>query len=131
MKLKFQDEINKIENCPNTNEDGEIKLYRFVSSIPLSNNTFEPHAKIHKPKFNNICIAWGLSTYNTLDNAVQALKNLPKKRRNSFCGIAVAIIDNSDGVKYLSRSNGHYTYFPKDKLDLLTKFALVKDYDKK
>ena len=125
MELKFQESINKIKDCPSDNEDGNKTLYRFILSVPLDLDSFKPHSLIHKPKFDNLCIAWGLSTYDSLKSANEALQNLPKKTRKKFIAIAVSEITDEDGIKYSTKNKRHYTFFPKKEVNLLTKFALV------
>ncbi len=125
MELQFQENINKIEGCPANNEGGDKTLYRFIMSIPLDSDSFKPHSLIHKPKFDNICIAWGLSTYDSLKSAKEALQNLPKKTREKFTAIAVSEITDADGIKYPTKNKRHYTFFPKKEVNLLSKFVLV------
>lgn len=125
MELKFQENISKIDGCPSNNEIGDKTLYRFVLSVPINSDSFEPHSLIHKPKFDNICIAWGLSTYDSLKSAKEALQNLPKKTREKFNAIAVSNITDDDGIKYPTKNIRHYTFFPKKDVDLLSKFELV------
>src|SRR5690554_2147800 len=125
MTLKFQENIDKIEGCPAKSENGDKTLYRFILSVPLDSDSFKPHSLIHKPKFDNICIAWGLSTYDSLKSAQEALQNLPKKTREKFTAIAVSEITDDDGIKYPTKNKRHYTFFPKKEVNLLTKFALV------
>ncbi|TDN93395.1 hypothetical protein DET49_104121 [Salegentibacter sp. 24] len=127
MELKFQERIDNIEDCPAINENGDKTLYRFILSVPMDSNSFKPHSLIHKPKFDNICIAWGLSTYDSFKSAKEALQNLPKKTREKFTAIAVSDISDDDGVKYPTKNKRHYTFFPKKEVDLLAKFALVKE----
>ncbi|MFD2726271.1 hypothetical protein [Hyunsoonleella rubra] len=125
MELKFQEKINKIDDCPANNESGDKNLYRFILSVPMNSDSFKPHSLIYKPKFDNICIAWGLSTYDSLKSANEALQNLPKKTREKFTAIAVSKITDEDGIKYSTKNKKHYTFFPKKEVNLLTKFVLV------
>lgn len=129
MKLRYQKDIDKIENCPSDNEKGNKELYRFILSNSIDENSFVPNSTIFKPKFDKICIAWGLSTYDSLNNAEEALRNLPKKTREKFKAIAVGDISDKDGIKYLTKSKGHYTLFPFKDVNLLSKFELVEKND--
>lgn len=131
MELKFQENISKIKGCPAGNEAGDKTLYRFITSLPLAENSFKPHSMIYKPKFDNLCNAWGLSTYDSLSSATEALKNLPKKTRKKFMAIAVSEVTDNDGVKYPTSNKRHYTFFPKKELNLLTKFTVIKQNDEK
>ncbi len=126
MVLKYQKEIDKINNCPLSNEKGDKDLFRFIKEKPLSDNSFAPYGVINKKKYSHTCKAWGLSAYNSLKNANEVLQNLPGGTRESFVGIAKATITDNDGVKYQTgRNKNHYTFFPDNNLNLLTKFAIV------
>lgn len=126
MELNFQKEIDKIDNCPANNEIGEKTLFRFIKK-PIDKNSFTPHSIIHKPKFNNLCNAWGLSTYDSLRSAKEAFKNLPAKTRLKFDSIAFAKVTDKDGIKYHTKNKVHYTFFPKKNLDLISKFSIVQE----
>ncbi|HCE54393.1 MAG TPA: hypothetical protein DER05_05040 [Lutibacter sp.] len=129
MKLNFKEEIEAIDGCPGTNESGTKKLYRFVK-LPLDGKSFIPHSVKHKPRFKNNCIAWGLSTYDTLKSARQAYKNLPETRRAEFDGIAFGDVKDIDGTKYQSTKNlRHYTFFPLEKLSCVALFANIESYE--
>ena len=128
MKLEHHEEIVKIINCPNSNEVGEKQLYRCVSN-PLSKNSFVPYG--FKPKYKNICEAWGISTFNNIETAKNQLKSLSKNLLNNYNSIAVAVINDSDGIKYQSGQNlNHYTYFPEENIDLTKKFIIISNDDK-
>jgi hypothetical protein len=75
MELEHHEEMVKINNCPNLNEIGEKTLYRCVSN-PLNEKSFIPYGI--KPKYRNICEAWGISTYNNVETAKNQLKSLSK-----------------------------------------------------
>ena len=79
MKLKYHKELDSIENCPTSHEKGDKTLYRCVKQ-PINMDSFEPQAVLLKPKYKNLCIAWGLSVFDNLESANQTLKNLSKKK---------------------------------------------------
>lgn len=126
MKLQNQEEISKIVDCPSQNESGTKTLYRFFSNN-ITEAGLKPYAVLNKPKLQHLCIAWGLSTYDSKLAAIEAQKQLPKKKRSELNVIAAGKIDDNDGIKYLSRNNGHYTLFPKEEINLLGKFELIDD----
>jgi hypothetical protein len=129
MKLNYQKEIDKIDNCPLNNEEGAKTLYRFVTPN-LDNDSFDPQSIILKPKYQDMCIAWGLSTFNSLDAAEQRYNSLSPKIKGKYKSIAKGIITDKDGIKHQSGSNeNHYTYFPKQNLNLLGIFVIVKSYE--
>jgi hypothetical protein len=50
---------------------------------------------------------------------------------NNYNSIAVAIVDDNDGIKYQSGQNlNHYTYFPEKSIDLTKKFIIISSNDK-
>lgn len=125
MKLKFQKNIEKINNCPAGNEHGEKTLFRCVEK-ELTEKSFIPHAVLSKPKFQNECIAWGLSVFSSLDSANQMLKNLSKNKRINYSKIAQGKIKDVDGVKYSSKNKKHYTFFPSEEFDVVENFEIVE-----
>ena len=130
MELNFKENIDAIEGCPDHNVSGKKKLYRFVK-LPLDKNSFIPHSVIYKPKYKNKCIAWGLSTYDSLKSAKQVLMNMPETRRQDFDAIAFGEVNDGDGIKYQSTKNlRHFTFFPVEELDCTVLFN-VEDNGKK
>lgn len=128
MKLRFQKKIEKIKDCPAGNERGEKILFRCVES-ELTEKSFTPNAVLLKPKFQNNCIAWGLSVFSTYDSANQMLKNLSKNKRVNYSKIAQAKITDESGIKYGSKNKKHYTFFPKEEFDIVKNFEIVKNND--
>jgi len=125
MELDNFENIKNIINCPNSNEDGTIKLYRCISN-PLTKQSFIPYG--FKPKFKNNCEAWGLSTYNNKSSAKNKLKSLSKRLSNDYNAIAVAVISNQDGVKcQTGNDKNHYTYFPFKNVNLIEKFIIINE----
>ena len=126
MELENQESISKIKDCPLKSEGGEIKLYRCVKA-PVGNESFVPYA-ITKPKLESNCIAWGLSTYKSLNTALQTLENLSKKKQDEYNAIAECIVKNEDGIKHQSLSEQtHYTFYPIKGFDFLNKFNIVEN----
>lgn len=124
MKLKFQTNIEKIKNCPANHEQGEKTLFRCVES-DLTEKSFIPNAVLLKPKFQDNCIAWGLSVFSTFDSANEMLKNLSKNKRVNYAKIAQANITDEHGIKYGSKNKKHYTFFPKEELNVVENFEIV------
>ncbi|MFI8377465.1 hypothetical protein [Leeuwenhoekiella sp. NPDC079379] len=124
MKLKFQANIERIKDCPANNERGEKIVFRCVES-ELSEKSFIPNAVLLKPKFQDHCIAWGLSVFSTFDSANEMLKNLSKNKRVNYKKIAQARITDEHGIKYGSKNKKHYTFFPKEELNVIENFKIV------
>ena len=131
MKLKYQKQIESIDNCPLDNQSGDKILFRCVEN-PITINSFEPHAVIHKPKFQNTCVAWGLSFFGDLKSANATLKNLSKKMQQKveLQSIASGKITDDDGIKHSTKNKNHFTFYPKNDLDLISKFAIVNENEK-
>tara|TARA_R110002050_G_scaffold125594_5_gene245366 strand:- start:2467 stop:2853 length:387 start_codon:yes stop_codon:yes gene_type:complete len=128
MKLKFQENIEKIKDCPANNEQGVKKLFRCVEK-EITEKSFMPQAVLLKPKYQDNCIAWGLSVFNSFDSANQILKNLSKNKRVNYSNIAQAIINDSHGIKYGSSNKKHYTFFPSEEFNIVENFEIVARND--
>ncbi|TDW45950.1 hypothetical protein EV144_107142 [Flavobacterium sp. 270] len=126
MELNFHEQIKSIEKCPLDNHEGEKTLFRCVEN-PISTNSFIPQAVLLKPKFQDYCIAWGLSVFTNYEHANQILNNLSKSKKVKYSAIAKSTITDEDGIKHCLTDKNHYTFFPKKDLDLLTKFTIVNE----
>lgn len=126
MELKYQKEINSIDNCPSENQKGEKILFRCVEN-PMSINSFQPNAVLLKPKFHNNCMAWGLSLFSNYDSAKQILNNLSKNKSVNYSKIAKSNLSEKDGIKHNSKNKKHYTFYPEKSLDILSKFVIVNE----
>lgn len=124
MKLKFQEDIDKIPNCPAPNKTGQVTLYRCVEE-ELTENSFIPNAVLRKPKLQNECIAWGLSLFSSFDSAKQMLNNLTRCKQVKYKQIAKAVINDSHGTKFSDKNNNHYTFFPTKEFNELENFEIV------
>lgn len=132
MTLKHQEQLDSIEDCPLKNESGEKKLYRIVDN-PITNKSFIPYGISQKHKYKNDCISLGLSTLTDLKTAKQYLKSFTEKlkEKKSHKAIACAQISDIDGVKHQSGSEeSHYSFYPKNDLDLTNMFTIVYDENK-
>lgn len=131
MTLKHQANISLIDNCPIDNLQGEITLFRCVEN-PMTEKSFTPNAVLQKPKLENNCLAWGLSLFKSYDAAKQMLNSLSKCKSVNYSGIAKGTIADSDGIKHRSEKNKkHYTFYPQESLDIVSKFAIIDDNETK
>lgn len=131
MKLKHQEKIKSIENCPLENIKGEIRLYRCVES-PMTEKSFIPNAVLLKPKYQNNCMAWGLSLFKSYESANEILNNLSKNKQVNYSNVAVGTLTDNDGIKNCNKNRKkHYTFYPNENLDILSKFAIVEDNENK
>lgn len=131
MNLKYQQKLESIENCPLDNLQGEITLFRCVEN-PMNATSFIPNAVLLKPKFEDNCLAWGLSLYKTYDSAKQTLDNLSRKKKGNYTNIAQGVITDNDGIKHGCKKNSkHYTFYPLESIDIVSKFAIIDDNENK
>ncbi|MEK6495469.1 hypothetical protein [Myroides odoratimimus] len=122
MKILNIEQFQHIADCPLGNKTGEIELFRIVLRNSMS-ESFIPHA-IKMPKLKGECKAWGLSLYKSEKRAIQALKNLSKKKAGD--GIAVANISDSHGIKYQTGDDlTHFTFYPFENFVFLTEFKII------
>lgn len=123
MELKYSKEMSGIENCPLSNEKGDIEVVRLVKSNPATNEDIKPHSLIHT-KLSSNCLAWGLSVYKKPQD-INDVKNVMSKRlKGKYTLASVFKITDEMGVKYQTTENlKHYTFFPKKDLDLLSIFV--------
>lgn len=126
MKLKYQDKLDSIENCPVENQKGEKILFRCVEN-PMTENSFIPNAVLQKPKLQNNCLAWGLSLFSNYDSAKQMLNCLSKKKQVKYSTIAKTKLTDFDGVTHNSTNKIHFTFYPEKNIDILSKFAIVNE----
>ena len=126
MQLEYQDKLNSIENCPLENQKGEKILFRCVEN-PMTENSFIPNAVLLKPKFQDNCLAWGLSLFSNYDSAKQMLNNLSKNKQINYSNIAKSNLTDLDGVKHYGKNKKHFTFYPKKNMNILSKFAIVNE----
>lgn len=125
MKLINQEYIESIEGCPIDNQRGEIKLFRWVNTDNFE-NSFTPHG--FKDHLKDNCLAWGLSTFNSKKNAIDALNSLPAKKRKDFNAIAFCSINDENGIKHQSGGNkNHYTFYPSTEFDIISNFQIIEN----
>src|SRR5690606_7463428 len=120
--------IEKIKDCPANNEIGEKTLFRCVEN-EVNEKSFIPQAVLLKPKYQDKCIAWGLSVFNSFDSANQMLKNLSKNKRVNYSKIAQGVINDSHGIKYGGSNKKHYTFFPAEEFNVVENFEIVDRND--
>ncbi len=129
VKINYQEKLDSLKNCPGLNERGKMILYRCVERV-VTLASFQPQAVLHKPKYEKMCIAWGLSVSTTYGGAKSTLKSLSKYKEPEYRAIAKGVVNDEDGVKYCGKNSGHYTYFPSESCDLISKFEIIEEDEK-
>lgn len=127
MKLKYQEELDKLENCPSTTLKGNIKLFRWINKENYA-TSFIPLGNRFNGKLEEKCLAWGLSTHNNIEVSKEVLNNLPQGFKKKFNGIATCVISDEDGVKHQSGNCiNHFTFYPNQNFDYSSKFQILDD----
>ena len=126
MELENHEEIIKIDNCPSINENGIIKLFRFVENNPIEETDLVPHAILH-PHLSNNCLAWGLSFFKSKEASLNVINGLNIKRKRKIIGIASIDTDDKIAIKHQSGVNNyHYTVYPFKNVNFIDKFTTEK-----
>lgn len=135
-KFKYQMYLHEIQNCPPQNySQRKFIAYRFVHKYIDHKNNFLP-ALLLKPKRrlsteHEKCKAYGLSFFNTLQNAKEKYRQLIKTNRqihlNIGTHIAEGVIVKADGIASLAhRKTGHITFHEYVETDMQPKFSIVE-----
>lgn len=137
-KLKYKQYLDKFPDCPSADfTEVERDAYRWTNN-PLSPNDFIPVALISEPPprmlddSDKMCMAYGLSMFDTLVNSLSRYKKEYNRRRphqreqfkqdkGSF--IALVKLTKSDGVANIPNVNnyGHFTFHEYSETSLVTK----------
>jgi len=140
MRFKYRKEIASIPDCPPDHYENRILIvYRFVFEDISDERNFSPvlilkPKRIHARMFRRDeakCQGYGLSLFNTLENAqrkyLKLIKNRPKLAKKLGTHIAQGLIEESDGVVSPINREGHLTLHESEQADLKRKFRLVME----
>jgi hypothetical protein len=126
-KLKYQELLSQFPNCPSANyKEIQIKAFRWVHSVEHEND-YKPINLINTPpqrlldETDKMCMGYGLSLFDSFENAYSKFKGLYFKQRDhlksifiSDKGQCVATLDlsYSDGLGNEPdvRNYGHFTF---------------------
>lgn len=141
-KLKYIEFLTKIKNCPADDYfefNGEA--FRWIHQEEHEND-FKPVNLINEPPqrilddSDKLCIGYGLSLFDTLENANSKYKKEYTKRREhqreSFvinignC-IATLGLENTDGIanQPVKENHGHFTFHEYENTDLRSKIKSI------
>lgn len=135
--MKYADELKDIETeCPNSFASARnCTAYRFVSN-PTTNNCFIPQAKKQPKRVQNEsdakkkCELWGLSMFDSLQNAEKRYNLLKKSFKNikKTLGdhIAEGPITVSSGVCTKIAPSGHFDVYEYSSTNFRPLFRIVK-----
>lgn len=124
-KLKYKQYLDKFPNCPSLDfSEVEMDAYRWTN-FPLSANDFTPVNLIKEPparmldNSDNMCIAYGLSLFDTRCNSLTKYQRLYNKQRNhqkelfrqdKGCYIALIKLTKEEGIANSPNESGHFTF---------------------
>lgn len=134
MRFKYDAHLSAIPDCPPSHyECKDIQAFRFVFKDLNHKNNFLPVSLMNpKRKFPDDaskCQGYGLSFFDTLENARRRYLAIKKNFRNigKIIGthIAEGFIEVNDGVVSEVNSSGHFCLHEFEHTDLSRKFHLV------
>ena len=128
MGLYYQEDIDKVKNCPLTNHEGDLVLFRLIKSSYMEHGDLLP--KSANPRYKatqHECESWGLSTYDNLKSAINNFLLMPEKLRSRFSHVAKVNVTSDFGIKYKTLDDkSHFTLFPIEDDKILDKFTVVE-----
>ena len=124
--------------CPSIDyKEKERVAYRWVFPPIEHASNFKPQFFKNKQRFNTKppdvkCKSMGLSLYDTEENAKKRfdeLKELMSVKAYQRLGknIAKGTLAAADGVSGIINDKGHFTFFSYEKVDLVSKFAIISN----
>ncbi len=135
-RLKYFEDLEKVKNCPPCDyKESKIIVFRWVH-CEFNENDFVPLNKIKNPPPRMLddselmCKGFGLSVFNSLENAFERYKKLYKTKRNvtdsdfiSEKGDSVAELNISiaDGIIGDLNEKGHLTFHIYENVNLSEK----------
>ncbi|HHG3336601.1 hypothetical protein [Vibrio parahaemolyticus] len=134
--MKYQTEMDSIQNCPpNAKEQIDQEAYRLVRE-PLNSDSFLPPG-IMKPsraeaetREERKCSFYALSLFTTERNAEKHYNKLKGKYKNIEntigSNIAVGRVEQHDGYATKPTRSGHFDFFENTSCDLAKKFNIIK-----
>lgn len=138
MRFKYEKQIVNLPECPPEKYRGEqLPAFRFVFANITHKDNFLP-VLLKNPRRrlsgNAKCQGYGLSFFDSLENAQTRYLKLRKNYRNIHKGIGTHIangmIEENDGVVSEIDERGHFTLHEFEQIDLKSKFSLtMKVYD--
>ncbi|MGH1363895.1 MAG: hypothetical protein ACRBF0_10085 [Calditrichia bacterium] len=133
---KYSEQISSLHNCPPTNYSPQATdAYRFVyKSNP--ERSYIPVAKGNPKRINDRsdmkkCQAWGLSFFNTEENAIAKFEDLKRRNKNiaKTIGDSIALVklEESDGVCSPVGEKGHFTLHERGESKFSERNEVIKE----
>jgi hypothetical protein len=135
MPFKYQADLPPT-NCPPANyQPTNREAYRFVHEDVNHPNNFlpvfkiKPARKLSTTDDSQVCKGYGLSMFDTLENASNRYNSLTADNPNIWRSIGTHIakgqLTERCGVCGSVDSRGHFTFHEYEGIDLVNKFAIV------
>lgn len=129
-KLKYEDEIKKL----NYNFDGfseqERIAYRWVHSDINDKRNFVPRPLLMSNYSIKDATDWGISLFNTEENAEKKLKDFLKVKPNIYKALGSCIAEGNlkktHGVCDKPVSSGHFNLIEYKEVNLIPDFKIIK-----
>jgi hypothetical protein len=132
-KFKYQARLKQFSNCPSEDfKEIEKNVFRWVHQ-PISENDFLPMSviKVPPPRIlddsDKLCIGYGLSMFDTKENAISKYKSLYERfrvrqksqfREDKGNWVALISLTKKDGVADEPNNYGHFTFHEYETADL-------------
>lgn len=131
MSFKYDDEMRRIPHCPPDELVREERAaYRFVRD-EVGESSFLPVAKLDPSRLHrepDNCALYGISLYDSLENANRKLKyvlTLSKNIRKRIGEqIASGKVDENSGAHTVPAKNGHFTLYEYSDSSITGDFSL-------
>ncbi len=139
-KYKYDIEISNFEDCPPKHyQEIDENAYRFVKNDINHPNNFLPVLLIKPKRINSMdsdskkCQGYGLSLFNSKNNASKKLRSLINRKPNLANTLASCVaegkLEKEHGVASEPNSSGHFTFHEYDGIDLGPKFKIILKLD--
>ncbi len=139
MRFKYHLYINQLPDCPPSRyEPQNRKAFRFVFADLDHTNNFLPVLLINPKRINSSgfknnrakCSGYGLSFFDTLENAVRRYRGLqrssPNIHKSIGTHIAKGVITKQDGTVSEINNDGHFTLHEFEQANLRKSFSIVE-----
>lgn len=130
--MKYKEELDRLLSCPPSDAVPKDAIIFRIVHLPYQDRNFLPQALNDPKKMNRIdddaikCSNWGLSCYNSRENAQHQLNGFnPVMKKFIGTNIAEIVIAKSDGMLTYPSSSGHMDLFEAESAKLKDQIKAV------
>ena len=128
-KLNYQAEIEGI-GCDLTDFVQQNRIcYRWTFDRIEHPNNFLPRYLLKPEMTRENCIGWGLSLFETLEQAENRLYEIAQNRKRIYKAIGTHVAEGrlteNEGISDKAQRNGHFTLFEYAEIDLQNNFKII------